>query len=183
MNASKLIDKKLFQEHLESSFEMVKANFRGDPQTEEMPKMLVAMLTDKGDDWEFHLIGFADLDETRFDTLKRIGIKYGLERRMVVAAYFISEAWMSVLKAEEFNAHPENRVMPSEDPDRIEIVFVAGMTIDLYCQSLAAEIKRDSQGKRVSLNVLDNEADAMESNLLTSFFQGYAQGYMGVGRN
>lgn len=87
--------------------------------------------------------------------------------------FFITEAWMSLARADE-----EPVVPPSEDPDRTEILLIARLIVHPPQQEVAVfEMQRDEQGQLRELQHFGHQeaADQLtaESPLLVAFALGY----------
>jgi hypothetical protein len=88
--------------------------------------------------------------------------------------FFITEAWMSIATKDN-----PPRILPSQDPQRKEILAVSRMTfLPPQTEMVIYEMKRDSEGKLISLEDIDrkiaseNEVQA-ESPLLEAFAIGF----------
>lgn len=96
-------------------------------------------------DLELNLIvinqGF-DSHENKRETLRSIGVAFYLKEVFPVAAFLVCEAWVSTTKDTSITK------MPSEDPNRMEVVMVDGGTLKRDEQILIAkQIVRDESGK------------------------------------
>jgi len=86
-------------------------------------------------------------------------------------AFLLTEAWLSFVDGAP-------NVLPSQDPNRKEVLVVSGCQIDPYQVSLRAyEMIRDAQGKLLDLRRLseglESEPVTCESPLLDAFLMGY----------
>lgn len=171
-----LLENEKFTKYLEQNFEYIESQFANDPATELTPTLMIVRINDK-DEVTTDMATFLEFDENRYKMMFNLGGKYGLSREKVIAAYLTSEGWMSRQTEEERNAHPDNRIQPSEDPDRIEVVFVFGMALDLSADGISATIHRDKDGRFCRLERHQVEMQGIESDLLKAFFGGFAKGY------
>lgn len=169
-----VIDKSLFDKYLEMNFETVQEAFRDNPHYQLIPSLMICTLNDDGG-WNIDLCVFEEFNENRYDLLGGLGVKYGQDQKPVVAAYLVSEVWVSVQDPEERAAHPDNCVAPSEDPDRKEAVMVCGMSLDLDAKMMVAIIERDEE--KATLQLEDGQASLVESPLLKQFFRYFAMSY------
>lgn len=169
------VDKTLFDKYLEANFETIQEAFRDNPHHQLIPSLMICTLNDNEDGWNIDLAVFEEFDENRYDLLGGLGVKYGQDQKPVVAAYLVSEVWVSVQDPRERAAHPDNCIAPSEDPDRKEAVIVCGMTLDLHTKMMVAIIERE-QGK-ATLQLEDRQASLVESPLLKQFFRYFAMAY------
>jgi hypothetical protein len=174
------IGRELFDKYLQANWETVEEDFRDNPLAQTIPCLMVLKLAPDSEEPELDLLVFEEFGENRYRMLHRVGMKYGFERQPVAAVYLTSEAWLTRTTQAELDAHPENRVAPSEDPDRIEIVMVFGMALAGHTGSINARIRRDGQG-RATLERIEEEPEAMESRLLKRFFMGFAGAYLLAG--
>ena len=78
-----------------------------------------------------------------------------------------SEAWISTSSAD---TPREERVMPSEDPDRREIVMCTAVARDGQVHHQSAVIHRDLEGKRILRQVIHNEGGT-HTGLMTTLFR------------
>ena len=128
-----------------------------------------------------HVIGhLADLPEThegRVQRLFSIGVSLGRIRAVgkLEQVFFISEGWLSM--GEE--GRPP-RMLPSQDPDRKEVLFVFHCAVERQQTGLVLfEMVRDSGGHLVELREarLPGEAEGrVESPLLDAFVDGFRLG-------
>lgn len=169
------IDKKQFDGLLDFGIDMAKVYYFDHPEGQLIPILLVAI--DDGDPkWFLEICVLPDFTENRYDILHYIGKRYGKNGKKVPAIVLISESWMSIQSREEREGHPENRVTPSEDPDRQEIVMTVAMTIELNSVMSHFPILRNSRG-RASLGQ-EKRWENFDSPLLTEFWKGYAPAFL-----
>ena len=90
--------------------------------------------------------------------------------KRVNAIALVSEAWMSVQEP----GKGTRNVLPSQDPDRIEIVNITGMTDTRESAMLVFEIKdKDNVAKRkLEKNEKASNMSTIENRLLDRFWQG-----------
>jgi hypothetical protein len=90
--------------------------------------------------------------------------------KRVNAIAFVSEAWMSV----QCPGKGTRNVLPSQDPDRIEIASITGMTDTRESALLVFEIKdKDNQEKRKFVkNEKASNMSTIENRLLDRFWEG-----------
>ena len=89
--------------------------------------------------------------------------------KKVKAVVLVSEGWMSVCKNGKIG-----KVPPSQDPERIEILNITGMTDAAESAMLIFEMKnRDDRNKR-TLELMEelSKIDRIENRLLDKFWQG-----------
>lgn len=132
----------------------------------DMEQTLVAIASD-----------FNDGEEKR-KTIRAIGNKFFEDKLIPVSVFMSSEAWMSQLpvgtKEEDIDKHP----MPRDDPNRKEVVMIAGRTTAGECTiGITIPFKRDAN----EFMVKDGEVittDALEMYLLNNFFYGFFERLM-----
>lgn len=152
-------------------------------EDEAMPVMFVKMATtwppkpdDEGKLWELAIMAFAggleDYDQ-KIKTFTGAGMKFGQERKMIIAAFFGCEAWMAGEKYDENG----DMIQPSKQVDRQECVMLSGMSIDGKVAAITAPIRRakESTARFVGAETVMDEK-GQENNLLKAFFKGYAMG-------
>jgi hypothetical protein len=88
-------------------------------------------------------------------------------------AFLITEAWMSVARE---GTLPE--VMPSQDPERREILIIAQAVLDPpKTGAIVFEMKRDTEGNLIGVDeanqVLGGKPEHSDSPLLTAFIIGF----------
>lgn len=111
--------------------------------------------------------------EVKRQTIRAIGNKFFEDKLFPVAVFMASEAWMSTLpegtKEEDIDKQP----MPRDDPNRKEVVMIAGRTTAGECTvGITIPFKRDAN----EFMVKDGEVittDALEMYLLNNFFRGF----------
>lgn len=169
------IDRVQFRTNLTTCLEAAQRFYSERPNGELAPSLLV-MIDTGGAQWELDLIILTDFDEDRFDLIASLGAKYGSYLKKIPAIILTSEAWMSETPREAWEAHPENRIAPVDDPNRQEVLFVSGMTLDRHSELLRVNISRDEQ-KQAVLGEVTPWTD-FDNRLLQSFWTGYATAYV-----
>lgn len=120
----------------------------------------------------------ADLPSThegRVERLFQVGFSLGRDGLLglLVQAYFITEGWMVVTDKKELE------IMPSEDPDRIEVLIISGINLLKETGSmLIFEMIREA-GKLVDLQEhsrQEDDAEKMYNPLLDALVAGYVMG-------
>jgi hypothetical protein len=170
------INPELFERTLTACFEMARTEIEEQPLGQLAPKLMLAVQDEEDGGWQFHLAVFEEFGQDRYQMVKALGIDFGLKQKQVVAAYLMTEGWISIQTLEEREAHVENRIPPSEDPDRKEGLIVVGMTLDGHVVTISAKIDRDRQGQAI-LGEPERPQKA-ESPLLLTFFRGYAGAFL-----
>jgi len=128
-------------------------------------------------------VAFADLPDNSDDRAKAfagLGASLVEQGLLPLAIVFSSEAWMSVVKAEDDDGNPitpEITGRPSEDPNRIEIHAVTGMTSQRRSVVAFHEMRRKTDNTIVLVeygkdNLVVSNGSTGESRLLHSFFAG-----------
>ena len=171
-----MIDRDLFNKHLLTTNQWAKKMFLDDPEDGIMPHLCVRK-DEGGDDWTLDIYAFAEFGETRYQLFEAIGTKYGQAKAHIPAIYLVSEGWLSISTKEEMEAHPDNRVMPSEDPDRQEVLLVSGLTLDMHTVIISHRIKRSPKSATLEEQDFAEVAEA-RSPLLICFFRGYVTAFM-----
>jgi len=90
--------------------------------------------------------------------------------KKVNAIALVSEAWMSV----QDSAKSPVGILPSQDPNRIEIVNITGMTETRESAMLVFEIKdkENPEKRRILKNEKASNMSTIENRLLDRFWQG-----------
>lgn len=115
--------------------------------------------------------------EKRHETLRQLGAKFARDGILAVCIIFLTEAWQSVAPLDEANLEYP-RVMPRDDPNRIEIVQAAGLTYDQRSSMGRVVVTRDKKNNMVmgKKEVYYYGGDVkMENVICRSFYQGQAQ--------
>ena len=91
--------------------------------------------------------------------------------KRVNAIALVSEAWMSV---QDSAKSPVVSILPSQDPNRIEIVNITGMTDTRESAMLVFEIKDkdNAEKRRLVKNEKASNMSTIENRLLDRFWQG-----------
>lgn len=173
-----LIDSEVFNQHLEANFDLARETIQDDPHEQLTPWLEVALIGGE-DDGEIHVCHLADFGSNRYRVMAALGQEYGKSRQVVAAVFLVTEAWRSVVDRAAYEAHPDNRVTPSEDPDRQEVVMVVGATVDLQCASIIAMVERDPDGT-ARLGPPERMIET-SSDLIKTFLANYAAAYLAAG--
>jgi hypothetical protein len=113
----------------------------------------------------------------RHESLASIGRKLGSEATLLHCAFFVSEAWLSKQEA----GKPRQYALPENDPNREEVMIIAGMAIDGRTAAARIALTRDTNGHFVlgAVNGMPYGRGGdvqMNARIMVSFFQGYAMG-------
>lgn len=114
--------------------------------------------------------------EARVKHLFEAGVQLRQEGQLglLLQVIFITEAWLSLPEDGELN------VRPSEDPNRIEALIIAGLSILEELSSMTIfEMVRDEEGELVDVREFrqqDSTEGEMQSPLLDAFVAGYVMG-------
>lgn len=178
------INRQSFNRYLENNFQAAKETLEKNPADPLAPWLAIATVKEDEDfesgNWDLHQVKFHHFDERRYALVQALGIDYGLQRKKIAAVYLVSEAWVSLVETKAYEAHPENRIPPSEDPDRQEAVLSIGMDIGAYVGLIQALIDRDENG-HVHLQDPMRMDEGSESDLLKAFLVPYAMAYLEAG--
>lgn len=161
-------------------WEWARGHIQGHPNKQLTPSLLVVVGNPfEETTWKLHKIMFADFDERRFDAMRAIGTGYASRGEYVAAIVLTSEVWAAVYSKDAWEAHPENRIEPRLDPDRIEMLMTAAMTLDLKGVMINASFSRDDRGKPIFEEmILDSFAAKDETHdciILLCFLESYAR--------
>jgi hypothetical protein len=176
----KVISQELFEGYLQSCFDLARQEIQDDPGSQLVPKLMIVVQDEETGGLHGELAIFEEFGENRYDLLRYLGADYGMKKELVVAVYLMVETWYSIQSVEQYEGHVENRVRPSEDPDRQEALTVTGMTLDQAVSGSAvcinAFIERDRAGRSVLQE--STRMDGARNNLLMSFFLSYATEFL-----
>lgn len=108
------------------------------------------------------------------DMLYQLGQLKAAEQVMPITCFVVAEAWSAKWKADA--PRPYNQV--ADDPERGEIITIAGMTIDGRVNFSAIELRRDAKGFLVVgetrfMHLGDGDTTGMENNLGRTFYKGF----------
>lgn len=93
------------------------------------------------------------------EVMQRIGAMVFDQELFPVAVSFVSEAWMSKIPKEEANKDVTIRVMPRNDPDRVEVIVFSAQDIKGQNKYICYyEIHRDSE------DVISQVGETFENN-------------------
>lgn len=172
---SMTVDREQFRKQIAFCMELAR-DYYASIGNDMIPSLLVCVDT-RSADWSAELVLMPEFGEDRYKVLTALGFDYGSAGKMVPAIVLTAEAWSSIQTVAEREAHPENRVRPSDDPERKEVLIINGMTLDLHSEMMRAEISRDDAGK-ATLGAIQTMVD-YENAIAMSFWRGYAVGFLG----
>lgn len=135
------------------------------------------LLVSAGNERKRHMVVFADGFSSNNDKdqkMSALGLKYGKERTQVIAAFLITECWMSTQLIGE-----ERKGQPKDDPDRQEALVVSAYTIDGAHGHRMAMITR--AGNEVGLAPAPDMDGSTPNRMLVTFFKFYAIGFLMAG--
>lgn len=107
-----MITSEMFDGLLEGHFEATAEMYRDDPAIEFMPKLIVTTMNDGGLEMIIVVFPGSEWNERRYEMLAEAA--FGLARDKIVAAFLVSEAWMSQYEVDKV---PEDCPRPSQDPN------------------------------------------------------------------
>jgi hypothetical protein len=116
----------------------------------------------------------------RHEILMGVGARFGREGKLVRAIFFVTEAWVSLQESD----CPRKYALPEQDPDRKEVIQVAGMAYDgrsCLAQIAVTRNKRDRiiAGEMKLVPYGDDDAK-VTNNICKAFFRGFAMEMMGT---
>lgn len=145
-----------------------------------MPTLQIILrdFTAKKDKDTAHFLGITEFDEGKHALLFSLGEYYASqasETGLPMVVILAAEAWRSKYVEEEWLGHEENRIPPSEDPDREEILLVNGVSIiGLQC----ATMWKITRGAKNTLSEeQSSETNELGDGLLEEFYKGFAAAY------
>lgn len=116
--------------------------------------------------------------EVKRQTMRAIGMKFFEDKLFPVAVFMASEAWMSQAPFGTSEEDIDKLPMPRDDPNRKEVVMIAGRTTGGECTiGITIPFKHDPN----EFMVKDGEVittDALEMYLLNNFFYGFFEKIM-----
>lgn len=178
-----LLSSEELDEFLNGTLEVSSAFIESHPDTEALPTLIVKVCHSDGE-MSNHMFVFEDFDESRFDLFHEIGSKFGTVGAFVPAISFSSEGWMSTIanaSAELFESMGGIPIPPSKDPDKIEVLIAAAMTVDRHSSMKILKLKREDG--TVSLEPYNADSfSEPNSNLLSSFYMGYIAAFLDRGK-
>lgn len=171
-----------FNKELELAAKWAKEVLASEPHKGFVPALIAFALPAEGSgEREVIMAMMPDFDaDQRHEQMERAGYHFGQQGKRIVAIYFVTEAWLSL----QPNEHPRRYARPADDPQREEVVNVAGLTLDGH--SAAAHVKTTRDRKDylvpgaivVHPYVAGNAAMNMQNNVCKPFFRGLALGLM-----
>lgn len=115
--------------------------------------------------------------DSRLKILFSLGVIFGNYKNQgkvteIENILMINEAWAS---KHNKNTNIDNVPMPSQDPNRMEMLICTGQTPDGTCLMKAKEIKRGMVESKIKIELkdIDNNYTSIQSNLLSKFYEGY----------
>lgn len=174
-----LISDAEFNRHLLSTVEWASDYMVGE---EEFPPHIFARYVNSDGEYEMSIMvtpGFEDGDQ-KSKIMIAMGVEAAKSDSFLAAVYLVTGAWMS----RQISGEEKPDVQPSEDPNRAEVVVVAGITIDSRQNWATILVERDAAklmapGTVVSNPYIGDEADSIDNALLTKFMMGYCLGVLG----
>lgn len=150
-----------------------------------MPKLFAIMSKDgkPGGELERAIVmmvnpDFEDTDK-KWETFRAMGFKFAEENHNVIAIYQCTEAWVSQQEKKEDGSFQR----PSEDPNRMEAIILAGLTVDGRSNLATIPFERVTKDKIIFTKTAqvfkyDEKAEdqQFQNNLLGEFFKGYLKG-------
>ena len=119
---------------------------------------------------------FPDTYEEKIKTMASAAIQTVIEQGEKIGelrrVFFISEAWMSVVKKKNLKTF----LMPSKDPNRIEVLIISEFDVDNNEENVSSfEIKRNSENRIYNLErmKMGKGTGETKSALLQSFIKAY----------
>lgn len=119
--------------------------------------------------------GFNDSNEKR-QLLRNLGRKFYKDMEVPCAVFMASEAWTSVKIKENLN----DGLMPSQDPDRKEVLIISGRTMEGECKvGVSIPVRRDDKNimRRDGENAVFKNSN-IEMALLNQFLIGFFEPIM-----
>ena len=96
---------------------------------------------------------------------------------VLAAAFIVTEAWMTQSTSGELPA-----VLPSDDPERVEVVVISGATLDKRQNQAIVQVERRNgrlrAGEVTSIPFIDDGGDQIRNSLLAIFLTSYSLGYI-----
>lgn len=115
----------------------------------------------------------------RFELLEQLGAKIALDsvgKELVRGMFFVSEAWLSKQRTDE----PRRYAKPEDDPNRAEVVVIAGMAADGRCNMARIAVTRDAANHLVpgAITVFGCRDERVERKhpICLAFYRGYIAG-------
>lgn len=189
--AEALLPSKEFDETLFSHAEYMRKEILNGKSESVMPRAIILLDRDEGkDERGVAMVAMADMPPThdgRAEMMACVGAHFAQQKMRPVAILLITEAWAS--KCDKNGKMPS--CLPSDNPDRKEVLMLSGATIDGRQNTLMLPITRDVDNV-ILLGEADisylagapsKEQEARPFNFLAAaFFQGFAIGsVMGMG--
>lgn len=175
--AKELVDDKKFNELLHEVVEQDRSYLSQEEETDFMPQLMVFGSKDETGKMPLTIIGLPGLDEdNKQDALMTAGSTF-CEKGLYspVAIFMSSEAWMGSLQPKDGDDEP---IMPSEDPQRQEVIVTSGLTVDKRTNMAVTKITRVGEAGIISLGTTQyheyNGKPNIDVRLLSLFFVGYA---------
>lgn len=113
--------------------------------------------------------------DLRRQTLDKLGAQMGRDMAIIRAAFFLSEAWVSMQPANE----PRKYRLPEDDPNRQEVITVAGLTLDGRAAMAKIDVRRDKSERmipgEITLLLVSSEVK-VKNAIVGAFFMGYQRG-------
>lgn len=170
-----VIDRDLFRKVLSECMTDAKKHYESG-STDMLIPTLVVLMAEEGTEWKRDICLMPVFNENRYELMAELGAMYGKDKRPVVGAVLVTEAWTSVIARDAYEEHPENRVAPRDDPNRKETVLASGLLIDLYSEMMRTPIERDEQG-RARLGEVESMTD-VDNRIVGTFIQAFAREFI-----
>lgn len=150
----------------------------GDPDI--MPKLLVLSLDSEAGGFKIDLFAINDDNFNDYDCragiIRKIGRECAEKRNHVCAVFLISEAWA----AQQDSKKPRKYKKAGDDPNKIEIALIAGVTVDQRSSLTTAELIRDAKKNISAIGEPQTEyylkrTGAFQSQLIDGFWKCYLE--------
>jgi hypothetical protein len=162
-----------FQEFLEKFTQHV-SSFLADRQEKDyMPTLLIQTKQFPEMATQHTFVCFAtdfNEGEQKRRLMMGMGCKIYEQHQIPVAIALASEAWMSQQSEDQW----QRKMMPRDDPRRVEIIVVSAMTLDRSQKGMRhARIQRDAQNHIALPEAFSAIITDVECGILEHFFHGY----------
>lgn len=159
----------------------VRDSLADDPDTSWTPTLIVLNLSWPKLEREVHLyvldVDFNE-DEEKHALLYKIARTLYEAKKVPIAAFLTAEAWQSCRR------EGSPRMQPRDDPNRQEIIMVAGLTLGRKLAAMnSLPIRRDHDNRIVPGEFGDLQTQGVESRLLNELFTGFANSIGSLSRN
>jgi hypothetical protein len=162
-----------FNNGLDLSVKWVENCLEDRTHTDFTPTLLVYTLREGIRDFGVSIVVMPNFEmDKRHEILDHMGTMFGADKQLVVAIYFVTEAWISSAAEDGKRKY----ALPEQDPERREAISVAGLAYDNRAAMAQVAVTRNKHNKMIAgattIMPYGGEVE-VTNNVCKAFFRGY----------